>query len=84
MVFQETYNPIAFTANAAIPACYMAGFLCSTSGNIQIRSGSDGTGTVVVATMPVVAGAWHPIPFAYPKGAYVELTNGATGTFGVF
>jgi hypothetical protein len=84
MNIQESYNPVLAAASMQVSstACLMGGFLCSTSGNIQLRK-TNVSGAIVVASMPVVAGVFHSIPFSFGDGVYAELTGGATGTFGI-
>lgn len=77
-----SYYPVA-TGSASVIAnrpVNLAGFVCSVSGTLQIRDGGSG-GTIVVATMSVQSGLFHPLPFALGVGLYAELAGGATGTF---
>ena len=82
--FQETYNPVPMSASGPVSAMAvnLGGFLCSTSGTLQLRHTNVG-GAIAVASFPVTAGVWHAIPLAFGSGAYAELGGGATGTFGV-
>lgn len=86
MIAQEVYTPRLFAASGAIFGANggaLGGFLCSTSGTLQIRNGPTAGDAVIIASFPVTAGVWHPIPLAFPSGAYAELGGGATGTFGI-
>jgi hypothetical protein len=61
----------------------VGGFICSVAGNVKLTYGTDGSGTTIVDTTPVVAGQFLPLPFHFAPGIAVHaaLTGGCTGTF---
>lgn len=81
---KEVWTPKPMTASGKISARggKIGGFLCtsSTSGTVQITAGESSGGSTIVAEMSVTAGAYYPMPFECPEGAYAVLTNCA-GTF---
>lgn len=84
MLIKEAYIPKLIAATGVVFAGQGAigGFLASTSGTLQLRE-TSGAGAIVVASMPVTAGIFHAMPFAFANGLYAELGGGATGTFGL-
>lgn len=83
-IIQESYMPKVMTTSGAVVGGrggLLGGFLCTTSGTLQLRDG-DASGTVIVPSVAVSAGVYYPMPFGFSTGLYAELT-GAQGTFGV-
>lgn len=85
MPVQEAYQPKPMSASGVVftGAKAIAGFLCTTSGTVQVRE-TSASGAIIVNAMAATAGVWHPMPFAFGNGAYAELAGGAVGTFGIF
>jgi hypothetical protein len=81
-VFSESFNatPLAASGPVSSRSVRIGGFLASTAGTIQLRNGPEPTSPILVASLPVVAGQFVPMPFAFSYGLYVELGGGATGT----
>lgn len=63
----------------------IGGFLCTVAGSVKLDASQDGSGAVIVNTIPVVAGTFYPMPFAFGTGAgvYATLAGGAQGTFAI-
>lgn len=86
MIIQEHYKPVPLGANATykLPdgSCYIASFLCVTSGTITV---TNQRGVTVVNAYPVTAGIYHPLPYILESGsgASVVLAGGASGTLAV-
>jgi hypothetical protein len=82
MATKEHYNakPMAVNASQNCGAS-IAGFLAATAGTITVTDG-DGSGTVLVNAVPLVAGAFTRIPLLARSsaGCVVSLAGGASGT----
>lgn len=80
----ESYSPVIMSATGYVSdrRCQIAGFACSATGTLVLRDGGA-SGTVVLASMPVTAGVWHPLPFRFHSDCHATLGSGATGTFGI-
>jgi hypothetical protein len=60
----------------------LLGFLCTTSGNIQLYDGLSTAGTQMLpGTLTVTAGSYVPIPVGFGTGLYATLGGSAQGTF---
>lgn len=57
------------------------GFLCTTAGTLQITEGIAAGGSDIVSSLTLAAGAFIPLGFACPNGAYAVLGGGCVGTF---
>jgi hypothetical protein len=83
MYAMESYTPLLLGVDAAqvisSAPCSLGGFSCAVAGTLTVRRESV-SGDIVLDTLPVTAGAYHPIPYAMPTGAYVALAGGARGT----
>lgn len=88
MKVDETYGYRKMIASAVLLGTgggSIGGFLCTVSGSIKLSEGVDGSGNIIVDTVPVTAGVFLPMPFAIAPGTavYATLTGGAQGTFAV-
>lgn len=85
MQVQEIFRHKLMTASGTLVGINgnVGGFLCTTSGTLQITSGIASGGSDIVKAFDVTEGSWYPIPFKFPNGAYAVLGGGAEGTFGV-
>jgi hypothetical protein len=69
-------------ATAEVGGSRVGGFLAKTSGAITV---TDANGDILVDAVPVTAGIYTPIPFAFftSAGGTVVLSGGASGTLAV-
>jgi hypothetical protein len=85
MVVQELFDYARVAASGPLFATNagrgVAGFLCTSAGNVGLKEGIDGTGNDIVAPFACVAGTFYSMPFACPLGAYAVQTGGAIGTW---
>ncbi|MFA5506964.1 MAG: hypothetical protein WC423_16145 [Vulcanimicrobiota bacterium] len=85
MRIDEQYSPQPIEAGGTYLLPFgksVAGFLCTIDGTLTVY---NGRGNVVVDTLPVTAGVYHPVPFTLGSedGGKVELGGGAAGTLAV-
>ena len=85
MRIDEQYHPQPISDGEAYDLPFgksVAGFLCTTDGTLTIY---DGRGSLVVNTLPVTAGVYHPIPFFLATGQLgrIEADNGASGVIAI-
>lgn len=84
MNVRERFRPQPMAANSAftVRGPNVGGFLATVAGTLTL---TDGDGTVLVAAVPVAAGAYLPLPFIFStsQGGTVQLALGAAGTLGV-
>lgn len=84
MSFNYRYAPRPMGVNSTIKLANgkVGGFACTVSGTLTIV---DGGGNTILNAMPVTAGQWHPLPFAFTPGDAAAATTGggAAGTLGV-
>lgn len=79
----EVYRPKRMTASGQLtsPGGVVGGFICTTTGTIQITVGEASGGADIVSTMAVTAAVYYPLGFFCETGAYAVLASGAAGTF---
>ena len=84
MNVRKRFRPQPITANSAftILGPNVGGFLATVAGTLTL---TDPNGTVLVAAVPVAAGAYVPLPFVFTttNGAVVQLAGGAAGTLAI-
>jgi hypothetical protein len=87
MYVQERYTPVPVAANTSVEigGQGLGGFLCSVSGTITIvRNNGGGNTTTLMSAMPVIAGAYYPLPFFLGSfGGTFTTAGGAVGLIGV-
>jgi hypothetical protein len=85
MEVREVYTPYRMAASGVIcgfRGC-IGGFLCTTSGTLQITDGMTAGGPDVLSSISVTAGTYYPLGFRCHNGAWAVLGTGAIGTFTV-
>lgn len=87
---QEQFSAVPLAANATrnlTPAAggstKLGGILCTAPGNMRIGQNTDGSGADIVASMPIVAGTFYPLPFTFATPCALVLSGGAAGTLAV-
>ncbi len=75
--------PITGTGQVKTGFGAIVGFFCSssTSGTLTVYDSASGASNQIVASFPLVAGQYYPLPFALANGLYAVVGGAATGTF---
>jgi hypothetical protein len=85
MEVREVYSPLRLSASGTIcqERGLIGGFLCTTSGTLQITDGVNAGGADIISSIPVSAGVYYPLGIRCKNGAWAVLGTGAIGTFTV-
>lgn len=83
MAITERYTalPVGVNSTVTFTGTSVGGFLAITSGTVTVKNFA---GTSIIASFPVTAGVYHPMPFYIDKnGGTITTAGGASGVAGV-